>query len=356
MGKRDIVVVGASAGGMDALSSLVGHLPRDFSSAVFIAWHTAPYTRSMLPEILARASRLPVAHARHHEPIDRSRIYVAPPDHHLLVERDRVRLSRGPKENRFRPAVDPLFRSAAYAYGPRVVGVVLSGNLDDGTAGLWAIKDRGGKAIVQDPNEARHPSMPLSALQHVEVDYKLPVVKIAERLIALSAEAAEDEAVFPVSQELAIETQLEQEGRGLESGVLKLGAPSAFTCPECHGALLQIRNGSLLRFRCHTGHAYSVESLLADLSEAGERSIESALRAVQESVVLLQHLSAHAAENNESERAASLKAEAKAALKRADTLRRIAHDHRSLSRIVDRGHGREEDRLEAERPAKRANR
>ena len=204
--------------------------------------------------------------------------------------------------------------------------------------------------------EARHPSMPLSALQHVEVDYKLPVAKIAERLVALSVERAEAEAAFPVSQQLAIETRLEHEGGGLESGVLKLGAPSVFTCPECHGALLQIHNGRLLRFRCHTGHAYSLDSLLASHTEASERALDSALRAIQESAVLLTHLGQHAEENNESQRAAAFKTEATSALKRAESLRCLVSDHRSLSRMADRERLINEEPRESERPAKRASR
>lgn len=330
MPNRDIVVVGASAGGVEALTAVLGSLPADFPAAVFIAWHVAPYSRSMLPSILERASRLPAAHAKNGEPVRGGQVYVAPPDHHMLLERGKVRLTRGPKENRFRPAIDPLFRSAAYAYGPRVVGVVLSGSLDDGTAGLWAIKDRGGKAIAQDPNEALHPSMPLSALQHVEVDYKLPLARIGPTLVALSGEPAEDETAFPVSDKLEIEAHIEREGNGLEAGVLELGQPSVFSCPECQGVLLQIKDGSLLRFRCHTGHAYSVDSLFASLSESGETALWAALRSTEESIVLLAHLSEHAQEHRRDALAATLKSEAEAAQKRAETLRRLAAEYRSL--------------------------
>jgi len=352
MAHRDIVVLGASAGGIEALSIVVGNLPRDFESAVFIAWHSPPFSRSLLPEVLERSARLPVAHAIHAEPVHNGRVYVAPPDHHMLLEEGRVRLTRGPKENRFRPAVDPLFRSAAYAYGPRVVGVVLSGALDDGTAGLWAIKDQGGKAIVQDPREARHPSMPLSALQHVEIDYKLPAAKIAGTLVALSREPVGDAGVFPISDKLEIEARIERDGRSLEAGVLKLGQPSPFTCPECGGVLLQIKDGSLLRFRCHTGHAYSVDSLLASLAETGEKALWSAFRALEERVILLTHLSQHARENNQPERAASLHVEAERAQERADVIRRMATEFRAMDRDLER------DRKEAaqRRAGKRATR
>lgn len=195
---KEIVVVGASAGGLEAMKELVGKLPRNFPASVFIVWHTAPDAPGVLPKILAAAGgELPVANARNCEQIQPGRIYVAPPDHHLLIERGFVLLSRGPKENRFRPAVDPLFRSAAQAYGPRVAGVILSGGLDDGTAGLLAVKQQGGTAIVQDPAEALYPSMPQSAMKHVAVDYCLPAAAIASLLVRLTSTPEEAEGAYP---------------------------------------------------------------------------------------------------------------------------------------------------------------
>lgn len=188
----------------------------------------------------------------------------------------------------FRPAIDPLFRSAAYAYGPRVVGVVLTGDLDDGTAGLWAIKDRGGVAIVQDPAEALYPSMPSSARSNVAVDYCLRLDEIAETLVALSAQPATGGAA--VSDKLGIETRIALEDNALEAGVLTLGDPSLFTCPECHGLLLQIQDGQITRFRCHTGHAFSLDSLFADLNDSVERDLWNAARAMDELLLLLNHL------------------------------------------------------------------
>ena len=197
--KRDIIVIGASAGGLQALSALLGKLPKDLQASVFVVWHISPNHRSILPGVLSRAGKLPATHAVDGEPIRPGRIYVARPAYHLVLEVDRVRLTKGPKENRFRPAVDTLFRSAAYAFGPRVIGVVLTGALDDGTAGLWSIKDRGGIAIVQDPEEAENPSMPASAKQHVEIDYCIPIAQIAETLIHLTgAPAAENRRVSRV--------------------------------------------------------------------------------------------------------------------------------------------------------------
>ena len=182
MAGHDIIVIGGSAGGLEAMNAIVGGLPADLPAAVFVVLHTSPHSPGLLPEILNHRGPLPAAHARDGEPVTPGRIYVAPPDHHLLLEAGRVRVTRGPKENRFRPAVDPLFRSAALAYGPRVVGVVLSGWLDDGAAGLWAVKVRGGVAVVQDPDEAFARSMPESAMRQTRVDYRLRVADIAPTL------------------------------------------------------------------------------------------------------------------------------------------------------------------------------
>src|SRR5262245_19279854 len=190
MARKDIVVIGASAGGMEALQTLVSRLPADLPASVFIVWHLSPGMKSILPEILNRSGRLPAAHPRDGDPIAPGRIYVAPNDHHMLLEKGYIRVTKGPKENRFRPAVDPLFRSAAYIYGTRVIGVVLTGGLDDGTAGLYTIKLRGGTAIVQEPADAMIRSMPLNALAHTESDYKLPVARMGDLIARLVREEA----------------------------------------------------------------------------------------------------------------------------------------------------------------------
>ena len=202
MAGHDIIVVGASAGGVEALQTLVRGLPADVPAAMFVVLHMSADAPSMLPQILNRAGPLPVAAAVDNEPIAPGRVYVAVPDHHLLIERGRVCLVRGPKENRSRPAVDPLFRSAARAYGSRVIGVVLTGALDDGTSGLQAVKGRGGLAVVQDPAEALYTGMPRSAMEHVAVDYCMPLAEIPALLARLAVEPAPDESAYPVPPNL----------------------------------------------------------------------------------------------------------------------------------------------------------
>jgi len=294
MSHRDIIVIGASAGGVEALTALVRLLPSDLPAALFIVSHLPPYGRTVLPEILQRVGQLPAALAVDGEPIRASKIYVAPPDHHLLLETERVRVTHGPKENRFRPAIDPLFRSAAYVYGPGVIGVVLSGALDDGTAGLWAVKDRGGLALVQDPEEALVSAMPESALAYVQIDYCVPVAALGPLLVRLSAEPLVPETVPPTSPSLAIESHITADERAAEGEVMQLGELSPFTCPECHGTLTRLQEGGLLRFRCHTGHAYMAQSLLTELAESLEATLWNTLRVIEEQILLLRHMAQHA--------------------------------------------------------------
>jgi two-component system chemotaxis response regulator CheB len=292
MARKDIVVVGASAGGMEALQKLVSRLPHDLPASLFVVWHLSPGARSVLPSILSRSGPLPAAHPEDGDRIERGRIYVAPNDHHMLLEKGYIRIARGPKENRFRPAVDPLFRSAAYVYGPRTVGVVLSGALDDGTAGLWTIKLRGGTTIVQEPSEALIRSMPLSALDNVEVDHRLPVAEIGGLIASLVREEALEAPRVPAleDEKTAHEIRIAKEREALEEGVLRFGELSPFTCPECHGVLAMMREGGIVRFRCHTGHAFSADTLLTSNSEELEARLWDAVRASDESVIMLNRL------------------------------------------------------------------
>lgn len=255
MEKRNIIVIGASAGGFEAIKQLVAGLPADFNAAIFLVWHMSPDVRGILPQVLNRVNTIVAAHAYNNEEIKNNRIYVAPPDHHMLVKEGKVLITHGPKENRFRPAVDPLFRSAAYAYGNRVIGVILSGALDDGTAGLWTVKHYGGIAIVQDPVDAEVPSMPENAMREVKVDYCVGVSELPQLLVRLSNELLSENASVMKEEQTKKEIQIAAEERALEKGILKFGELSPYTCPECHGVLSRLRNDNIIRYRCHTGHA-----------------------------------------------------------------------------------------------------
>jgi two-component system, chemotaxis family, protein-glutamate methylesterase/glutaminase len=330
---KDIVVVGASAGGMEALQKLVSNFPPDLAASVFIVWHMAPGVKTVLPMVLEKAGPLPVRQPADGDPIQPGQIYVAANDHHLLIERGYVRVTKGPKENRFRPAVDPLFRSAAYVYGPRVVGVVLTGALDDGTAGLWTIKLRGGTAIVQEPAEALMRSMPLAALENVEVDYKLPVAHIGEVVGRLAREQAPPApAIDPREQEKTEnEIRIAQESDAMERHVMEHGELSPFTCPECHGVLTSIHEGKILRFRCHTGHAFSASTLLNSTTEQVEERLWEAVRALDETVMLLNSIGEEFANTGNTRAAERCFDQARDAHERSQPIREAAMRNRDLS-------------------------
>ena len=276
MGKTPaIVVIGASAGGVEAIRTLAAALPAGFPAAVFVVLHIGAH-KSELPWLLNQTGSLRACHPGDGDPIHAGHIYVAPPDHHLLVEPGHVRLTRGPRENWARPAVDPLFRSAAWAYGPGVIGVILTGGLNDGTAGLYEIKQRGGTTVVQDPGDAVNPSMPRSALEHVTVDHCLPLAEIPTLLAALvavwnsSALVTDPAATAPTIR------------RGRMTADYKLDDPVAVTCPDCGGALRRIELGTLTQFGCHIGHIYTAEVMVAAQFAAMEWSLGAAMRSLSE--------------------------------------------------------------------------
>ncbi|HEV8483986.1 MAG TPA: chemotaxis protein CheB [Blastocatellia bacterium] len=289
MATRDIIVIGASAGGVEALTTLVRHLPADLTAAVFVVLHVPPDGFSVLPQLLTRAGPLPAFHPKDKEQIQNGHIYVAPPDNHLLVKRGYLRLVRGPKENRRRPSIDPLFRTAARAYGNRVMGIILSGTLDDGSAGLIAIKKQGGIAIIQDPEEALYPGMPANAIESLDADYILPVSGIASVLARLTRERVEERG-GPESEQLETESDIAELDFESMHKYDRPGTPSRFTCPECHGVLWEIDDERLLRFRCRVGHAYSSENLLGGQADAVEDALWAALRTLEENVALLQRI------------------------------------------------------------------
>ena len=284
---HDVIVIGASAGGVQALQSLLAALPADLPSAVFITMHFSPESRSRLPMVFARDAALDVDWAQDEAPIVAGQVRVAPPDQHLLVEPGRVRVVHGPRENRHRPAIDPMFRSAAWSYGPRVVGVVLTGYLDDGTAGLWAIKSCGGTTIVQDPAEAQHPDMPQNALTHNRIDHSLPLADIAALLARLARVPAGTMPARPEALKLEIGFAAMERDMGDMS---RLGTLTPFTCPTCRGALWELDEAGHLRYRCHTGHAFTHDSLLLEQGTEIESSLYAALRVVEEKAAALRRL------------------------------------------------------------------
>jgi two-component system chemotaxis response regulator CheB len=292
MASQRIIVVGSSAGGIESLSELMHHLRSGFQSTIFIVQHLPPDSIGILTGILRRAlhtdDSIEIDFARDGEPITPGRIWVARPDHHLLVERQHMRVIRGPRENLHRPSVDALFRSAANSHGSAVIGIVLSGLLNDGTSGLAAIKRRGGLVIVQDPQEARFPSMPQSAIEHVTVDHVLPVKEIAMLIpswVGL-AEPVPIEIDRTTAAEVVMATGANDEHDKLDG----IGQRTMFTCPDCHGTLWEISDAGLRHFRCHVGHSYSEESFQVETIDAQEKALWNALRIIEEQIVLYQRL------------------------------------------------------------------
>lgn len=284
---HDIIVIGASTGGVEALQDLMRGLPADLPAAVFIVLHIGRW-ESRLAELLDRAGPLPVAEAESGGAIERGHVYVAVPDRHLLLHDGHMMLRRGPRENMTRPAIDPLFRSAACSFGARVIGVVLSGALDDGTAGLRAIKCCGGIAIIQDPADAAVRDMPRSALHHVAVDHAAPIAAMGALLARLAAAPADRTPEIPrdVCLEAAIAAQELQD----MTRERQLGALSPFSCPECGGGLWELADGSMLRYRCHLGHAYTADAMLAAEADETEHLLLRLLRSSRDRAELAHRL------------------------------------------------------------------
>ncbi|MBC3788361.1 chemotaxis protein CheB [Spirosoma utsteinense] len=292
MSKRNIVVIGASAGGVYALKEFVDLLPADFSGSIFVVQHMAADALSSLPEILNFRGKLKACHPVDGDPIRSGRIFVAPPDHHLLIEKGRILVKKGPKENRFRPSIDALFRSAAYNYGPRVIGIVLTGLLNDGTSGMWTVKRLGGVSIIQQPQEALYPSMPESVRENVEVDYAVPIADLAPLLVELVAQEVDPRPSLSSveDQSIATEIKIAEEEMDQAMKFFKEGQLTALTCPECHGSLVSIQEGGLVRYRCHTGHAFTAGSLLSGVNHTIEESLWNAIRALEELIMILNKL------------------------------------------------------------------
>jgi len=316
------IVIGASSGGVAALLELVAQLPPSLNAVVGVVLHVGS-RQSILPELLSSRSSWRAVHPADGEPLAPGVIYVAPPDHHMLFTADAVRLSRGPRENYARPAVDPLFRSAALEWRERTIGIVLTGDLDDGTAGLAAVKACGGIAIVQDPATAFEPSMPASALANVQVDHCLPLADIPPALARLVSSGRVPTPVPP-----APHLQLEHaifEGKQPMENLPAVGTPSALTCPDCGGGLWEMNEIKPLRYRCHTGHAFTARSLDNAQAYVAEHALWASVRALQEREMLLRRLASVAEGTGDT-------AQAEIGRRQAD---RVKAQAEQLSRLVE---------------------
>jgi two-component system, chemotaxis family, protein-glutamate methylesterase/glutaminase len=282
-----VIVIGASAGGVHALIQVSEMLPAFFPVPICIVQHIGS-NPSLLPELLRFRGNNHAVHPEDGQRLAPGTLFVAPPDHHMLLEGDTVRLTHGPRENHARPAIDPLFRSAALAFGPRVIGVVLTGQMDDGSAGLKAIKECGGLAIVQDPASAAEPEMPKSALANVDVDHCVPLEEIGPlltRLVGKPAPKAPPEPSEALLHEVAI-----NKGNATVEMLEGIATPSPLTCPECGGGLWEMKETKPLRYRCHTGHAYGALSLGRSQKESTEQSLWSTIRGLREREMLLRRM------------------------------------------------------------------
>lgn len=326
MNGHDIIVIGASAGGVEALRALVRGLPKDLEAAVFAVLHLPPNAPSVLPSILTRAGSLPAEHPRDDDPIRKGRIYVAPPNFHLLVKPGRIRLTRGPLENGTRPAVDPLFRTAARAYGPRVIAVVLSGSLDDGTAGAMVVKERGGVVVVQHLEDALYAEMPRNTMESVEVDHVMAASELGELLEKLVSTPAQPDIRNPGEVDVVEpDTQLDPAERTREpfSGVASDAWPETFTCPSCNGPLRTEVDSPIPQYRCRIGHAWTAQSLLGNQGDAIENALWSAIRVLEERALLCRRMLERARRKNQYRTTARFEEQAREAEQRAQLLRDV---------------------------------
>jgi two-component system, chemotaxis family, protein-glutamate methylesterase/glutaminase len=285
--RQPVITIGASAGGVEAITTLLRGFPPDLPASVMVVLHVPPSTPSALPGILTREGPLSAEHAVDGAPILPGRVYVAPPDHHLVVHPGHVQLTRGPRENRVRPAIDVLFRTAAVAHPGRVIGVVLSGALDDGAAGLVAIKQCGGLAVVQDPLDARVPSMPEAALEAVDADHVVPASEMGALLSYLVDTWSGGLATTPPDVQIEADASTSDDPRATLAAAA-LGGRAILACPDCGGVLSETSSGGRPHYRCHTGHAYSIGALLEAQGDDVEQALAVAVRVLQERVILLE--------------------------------------------------------------------
>ncbi|HEX8331067.1 MAG TPA: chemotaxis protein CheB [Segetibacter sp.] len=330
---RDIVVVGASAGGVEALKELVRGLPKDFKGSIFIVLHVPSYSETRLPWILTKACDIEAVLPDDGEEIQPGKIYVAPNDHHMLLQEGRVVVKKGPKENRFRPAIDALFRSAAYVYGSRVIGIILSGLLDDGASGLWTIKQQKGIAIVQKPDDAEQPQLPKNVLQYADADYTVAASDMGPLIAGLVKEPAphKNKLTEEELKRLEMEVVIATKDNAFEMGIMDMGELTPFTCPECAGTLVRLAEADMIRFRCHTGHAYTASSLAAEVTESVENKMWQSMRALEEVNLLMNNIADHYKHLNKNDDAKLFREKAKSAADRAQTVHDLILQHDQFS-------------------------
>ena len=343
MAHRDIIVIGGSAGALDPLTMVVGGLPQTVDAAILVVVHIAPESTSFMPQILTRSGVLPADFVTEKVKIEHGRIYVAAPDTHLLVEDGYVEASRGPRENGFRPAIDPLFRSVAAAYQDRVIGVILSGALDDGVFGLMTIKESKGVAIVQHPHEAHIPCMPLAAIQNVEVDHIVAAREIASLLQSLIKSPLERTADKQSSTR-----QPESRDFKLTSVTPDslLNSPSIFTCPDCGGSLWEVQQGGGFRYRCHTGHGFTPETLLAMQNGRVEHALWEASRVLKERAAMNRKLAERASLRDRGQISERYEERAQAEDSHASLIEELIRRHTALA--AEKAHGEQPNRGQVE--------
>jgi two-component system chemotaxis response regulator CheB len=319
--KKDIIVIGGSAGSSGVLKQLLGDLPVDLPASVFVSTHIPAHSPSLLAEVLGTRASLPVSQARDGQPIEPGKVYVAAPDRHMLLMDGTVRLGVGPRENMVRPSIDPMFRSAALSYGPRAVGVVLSGMLNDGASGLHAIKSAGGTAVVQHPIDAEVDQMPLAALEAVDVDHVAPAAGLGQLLASLAETNAG--LYHAPSDELRLEVEIAAGARLGSDKLRQLAMPSPLSCPDCHGVLSEMKDSRPLRYRCQIGHAHTAETLAANIDEVDE-AIRVAMRVMEERVTLVERMALDARQTGRAAVAELYEARAEEYRRYASTLRDAA--------------------------------
>ncbi len=325
MANHDVVVIGASAGGIEAMTRLFQELPHDIPASFFVVQHTGPEGLGILDQVFGRDSALIVQNATDRAEIKRGHVYVAPPNFHLLVDRSFVYITQGPHENRVRPAVDPLFRSAAVVHGPHVIGVVLSGYLDDGTAGLAAVKRCGGIAVVQDPKDAAYPDMPRNARDAVSVDHSVPLHDMANLLVHLVKTPPGTPTSPPL--DLLAEVEIARTGISSDEPLNEIGDPAPVACSECGGPMWKIRDAQVDRYRCRVGHAYTAKALIEELSVATERSLWAAIQMMDQQARMLARFAKDEREKGRAHQADNLLTRAREADVHSVHLRELLFTH-----------------------------